>query len=75
MKKFLMSVALMSAIAIAVGYMITGSNESEMNMSDLTSTNIEALAVAGCPNGCLCTAGDCDCNGKHPFEEYVYKDQ
>ena len=51
MKKVMMSVALMAAVA--VGYMMTGSNESEMNVSDLTSANVEALAddinlVVGC---------------------------
>lgn len=42
MKKFLMSVALVAAVA--AGYMITGSNESEVNVSDLTQSNVEALA-------------------------------
>ena len=64
MKKFLMSVALMAAVAI--GYLITGSNESEMNMSDLTSVNVEALAqiviigpiCAETCTGCYCEYDD-----------------
>ena len=44
MKKFLMSVALMSAIAIAAGYSMIGSDKSDMNVSDLASTNVEVLA-------------------------------
>ena len=39
-----MSVALISAIAIAAGYSMIGSNMSEVNMSDLTSANVEAMA-------------------------------
>ena len=51
MKKFIMSVALMATVA--VGYLTTSSNESEVNVSDLTSANVEALAddinlVVGC---------------------------
>ena len=42
MKKVMMSVALMAAVA--VGYLMTSSNESEVNVSDLTSANVEALA-------------------------------
>ena len=42
MKKLLMSVALVAAVA--AGYMMTGSNESEVNMSDLAKANVEALA-------------------------------
>lgn len=61
MKKFLMSVALMAAVAI--GYLITGSNESEMNMSDLTSVNVEALAQIIIVKECICTGAGvfCDC--------------
>ncbi|MBO7418854.1 MAG: hypothetical protein J6U14_07975 [Bacteroidaceae bacterium] len=42
MKKVLMSVALLAAVA--AGYMMTGSNESEVNMSELAQANVEALA-------------------------------
>ena len=53
MKKVMMSVALISAIAIAAGYSMIGSDKSEMNVADLTSANVEALAddinsVVGC---------------------------
>ena len=62
MKKFLMSVALMAAVA--AGYLMTGSNESEMNVSDLTKANIEAVALGDCPNGCLIDPDtNCKCNG------------
>ena len=44
MKKVMMSVALISAIAIAAGYSMIGSEKSEMNMSDLTQVNVEAWA-------------------------------
>jgi len=44
MKKVLMSVALVSAIAIAAGYSMIGSEKSDVNMSDLTQANVEALA-------------------------------
>ena len=51
MKKLLMSVALVAAVA--AGYKMTGSNESEVTVSDLRSANVEALAddinsVVGC---------------------------
>ena len=42
MKKLLMSVAFVAAVA--AGYTMTGSNESELNMSDLAKANVEALA-------------------------------
>ena len=42
MKKVMMSVALMAAVAVS--YLMTSSNESEVNVSDLTSANVEALA-------------------------------
>ena len=44
MKKVMMSVALISAIAIAAGYSMIGSDKSEENVADLTSANVEALA-------------------------------
>ncbi len=44
MKIELMSVALMSAIAVAAGYNMIGSNKSEANVGDLTQANVEALA-------------------------------
>ncbi len=42
MKKVMMSVALVSAIA--AGYSMIGSDKSEENVADLTSANVEALA-------------------------------
>ena len=44
MKKVIMSVALFSAIAIAAGYSMIGSEKSDVNMSDLAQANVEALA-------------------------------
>ena len=37
-----MNVALMAAVAVS--YLMTGSDKSEVNVSDLTSANVEALA-------------------------------
>ena len=63
MKKLLMIVALVAAVA--AGYMVTGSNESELNMSDLAFANVVALADENpCPNGCLIDPDIyCKCNG------------
>ena len=64
--------------AVAVGYLTTSSNESEMNVSDLTSANVGALAQA-LPPDCVCVKGGvyCECNGyfswgkeKRIVEEY-----
>ena len=44
MKKVLMSVALVSAIAITAGYSMIVSEKSDVNMSELTQANVEALA-------------------------------
>ena len=59
-----MSVALMAAVT--VGYLTTSSNESEVNVSDLTSANVEALAqiviigpiCAETCTGCYCEYDD-----------------
>ncbi len=61
MKKFLMSVALMATVA--VGYLMTDSNKSEAELTDLAAANIEALAqhiTIGpiCATGC---DGNCEC--------------
>ena len=42
MKKTLLSVALISAIA--AGYSMIGSDKSDVNVADLTSANVEVLA-------------------------------
>ena len=62
MKKVLMSVAIVSAIAIAAGYSMIGSEKSDVNMSDLTQANVEALAQA-LPRQCECLPAGvcCDC--------------
>lgn len=62
MKKILMSVALFSAIATAAGYSMIGSDESEVNVVDLSSANMEALGQA-LPPSCTCAKGGtyCDC--------------
>ena len=44
MKKVIMSVALISAISIAAGYSMIGSEKSDVNVSELTQANVEALA-------------------------------
>ena len=64
MKKVMMSVALFSAIAIAAGYSMIGSDKSDVNVSDLTSANVEALGQALPPiTNCECICGGtyCDC--------------
>ena len=43
-----MSVALVAAVA--AGYMMTGSDESEVNMSELVSTNVKVLANSPDPD-------------------------
>jgi hypothetical protein len=62
MKKVMMNVALILAIAIAAGYSMIGSDKSEMNVADLTSANLEALGQA-LPPVCSCANGGtyCDC--------------
>ena len=52
--------------AVTVGYLTTSSNESEVNVSDLTSANVEALAqiviigpiCAETCTGCYCEYDD-----------------
>ena len=46
MKKFFISVALISAIAIAAGYSMIGSDKSDVSVNDLTSANVEAFGQA-----------------------------
>ena len=57
-----MSVALISAIAIAAGYSMIGSDKSDVSVNDLTSANVEALGQA-LPPSCVCVKGGtyCDC--------------
>ena len=62
MKKVLMSVALVSAIAIAAGYSMIGSDKSKMNMSDLAQANVEAFADPMCENGCKGSGNGCLCH-------------
>ena len=59
-----MSVALISAIVVAVGYSMIGSNKSKLSVSDLASANVEALAddINGEPD-CVSTGWDCDLGG------------
>ncbi len=50
-----MSVALVTAVA--AGYMMTGSNKSEVNMNELAQANVEALAqsvIIGYPCAEVC---------------------
>ena len=64
MKKVLMSVALVSAIAIAAGYSMIVSDKIEMSMSDLAQNNVEALAddINGIPD-CVGLGWECDLGG------------
>ena len=68
MKKFFMSVALVAAIA--AGYMMTSSNESEVNVNDLTQANVEALAQS-IDIGVICANVDSGLCGYFPEDIWV----
>jgi len=64
MKKRLLSIAFVSAIAVTAGWNFAQS-ENKGNLSDLAMTNVEALAASEnpmCSNGCLDNGNGCFCN-------------
>lgn len=68
MIKKILSIGCFATIAAAIGF---NANKSvnEVSVSELISTNTEALAY--CPNGCIDQSGGCDCNGWHKYyKEY-----
>ena len=68
MIKKILAIGSFAAIAAAFGYNNNSSN-NEVSVTDLISTNTEALAY--CPNGCIAQSGGCHCNGDYPqYKEY-----
>lgn len=68
MIKKILSIGCFATIAAAIGF---NANKSvnEVSVSELISTNTEALAY--CPNGCVAQSGGCHCNGDYPqYAEY-----
>lgn len=74
MKKKLLSIIVVSAIAFVTSYNVYIS-QNDRKLSELALSNIEALASnnegGGCPNGCVQGWGGCYCNGWYPtFAEH-----
>lgn len=68
MIKKIFAIGCFAAIAAAFGYNVNNSN-NEVVVTDLISTNTEALA--GCINGCVEGPNGCHCNGDYPqYAEY-----
>lgn len=68
MIKKILSIGGFAAIAAAAGYNVNG-NSNEVSVTELISTNTEALGY--CPNGCIDASGGCHCNGDYPqYAEY-----
>lgn len=68
MRKKILGVAIMAAIAVTAGWN-TSQNENEMKLADLVLSNVKALASGEndlCPNGCTANGNGCYCNGWHP---------
>ena len=72
-KKLLCAIAFV-AIATVTGWNYN-QNKQNINLSNLTLENIDALArdegngITDCPNGCLTPSGVCFCYGYKPYEE------
>jgi hypothetical protein len=62
MKKKIISIAFVAAMAVAAAWNFTQS-KAEVELSDLALTNVEALAYGEgtCPNGCVEGSGGCYC--------------
>ena len=75
MKKNIMKVALVAAVAAMAGYGVYANQSKEM-MSDVMLENVEALATDEydpmCPNGCLSDGDGCLCH--YWFPTYKEKD-
>lgn len=68
MLKKILAIGSFAAIAAAFGFN-SNNNNNEVSVTDLMSTNTEALAY--CPNGCVENGSDCYCNGYHSnYKEY-----
>lgn len=69
-KKVIFTVAVF-AIALTATLGVSQMTQQEAtNLTDLALNNTEALAFETlCPNGCLTTAGTCNCRGTHPYKE------
>lgn len=68
MNKKTVAIGCFAAIGAAIGLNVNNST-NEVSVTDLISTNTEALAY--CPNGCLDDGGGCECNGWHwRYKEY-----
>lgn len=74
MRRKIFGTALIAAMAVAASWNFNQS-KNEVELSDLVSANVEALAggegegMLDCPNGCLTSSGHCFCYGYHPYEE------
>ena len=65
MRKKLLKLSFVAAVAIAAGYTAYNSQKTE-TLSDLTMDNVEALASGEnpfCPNGCKLNGPGCLCDG------------
>lgn len=69
MKKNIVKVAFVAAIAIVCSINVLNSQKSE-TLSEVILANVDALASVNplCPNGCLKNGDGCYCNGW--FETY-----
>ena len=69
MKKNILKVAFVAAIAVACGINVFNAQKSEA-LSEAVLSNVEALASVNplCPNGCYKDGNGCYCNGW--FETY-----
>lgn len=69
MIKKILTIGCFAALAAAFGINANNSSNKEVSVTDLISTNTEALAY--CPNGCISDGGGCNCNGHYPtYREY-----
>jgi hypothetical protein len=74
-KRVLLSGLFALALLATAGYGVNKSMKSDVDLSDLALTNVEALAQgesSGCPNGCIDAPGLCYCRGSLPFEEKIW---
>lgn len=70
MKKNILKTTLVAVFALIAGYNAYSSQKTGL-ISDLTLTNVEALANGGegfdCLNGCVDGFGGCECNGWYEY--------
>jgi hypothetical protein len=71
-KKICISIFTVAIAAVAAWSL--SQDKSEVVISDVVLTNVEALGENPiCPNGCLEPPGSCDCKGTHPYLEAVWE--